>query len=276
LLRCPRCGLGWWSWPEFDPAGLYDRSYFQSWGSTSAGAGGAGGVPTKGYDDYAALEPAARITARARLRRIGRVLGRGSLSEGVCRLFEIGCGTGVFLDEARRAGWRVSGLEVSEYAAGQALARGLEVICRPVEDWSPPGPVFDCVVLWDVLEHLRDPAGALRRAAGSLRCGGVLALSTGDLSSLCARMSGSCWHLFTLPEHLYFFTPAALRRLLERAGCRVVRVTRETYWAPLSYLLERLGKSLRAGRRPAAAEWMNRVLMPANLLDVLGVYALRR
>ncbi len=279
LLRCPSCGLGWWLWPQFDPAGLYDRSYFQSCAapcSGARGAGEAGGAQSKGYDDYAALEPAARLTARARLRRIGRVLGNRAFTGGACRLFEIGCGTGVFLDEARRAGWRVGGLEVSEYAAGQAEARGLDVVCQAVEDWRPPGPVFDCVVLWDVLEHLRDPAGALRRAAGSLRRGGVLALSTGDLNSLCARLSGSRWHLFTLPEHLFFFTPGALRRLLTRAGCRAVRVTRETYWAPLSYLLERLGKSLRAGRRPAAAAWMRHVLMPANLLDVLGVYALRR
>lgn len=279
LLRCPLCGLGWWSWPQFDPSGFYDRSYFQSCTASSSGAEGSGEQcrwQPKGYDDYAALEPAARITARARLRRIGRVLGGHLPAVGACRLFEIGCGTGVFLDEARRAGWQVSGLEVSEYAAGEAVARGLEVVCQAVEDWSPPGAVFDCVALWDVLEHLRDPAGTLMRAAGSLRAGGVLAITTGDLSSLCARLSGARWHLFTLPEHLFFFTPTALRRLLSRAGCRIVRVTRETYWAPLSYLLERLSKSLGAAKRPAAPAWMTQVPIPANLLDVLGVYARRR
>ena len=30
LLRCPRCRLGWWDWPVFQPAELYNQNYFQS------------------------------------------------------------------------------------------------------------------------------------------------------------------------------------------------------------------------------------------------------
>lgn len=263
LLRCPRCGLGWWAWHEFDSAAFYDCGYFQS------------DSQAKGYDDYAALEPAGRVTARARLGRIARMLGIPPLRDPAPALFEIGCGTGVFLDEARRAGWRVSGLEVSEYAAGLAASRGLDVVRQAVEEWSPAAESFDCVALWDVLEHLRDPAGTLLKAARSLRPGGVLALSTGDLNSLCARLSGARWHLFTLPEHLFFFTSGSLRTLLSRAGFRIVWTTRETCWAPLSYLFERLNKSLWPARRRAAPVWMKDVFVPANLLDVLGVYARR-
>ena len=43
LLRCPRCLLGWWDWPPFDPQAFYDQSYFQSVAAP------------KGYDDYTAL-----------------------------------------------------------------------------------------------------------------------------------------------------------------------------------------------------------------------------
>lgn len=280
LLQCSRCRLGWWDWPPFDPAAFYDEGYFQS------------ATVARGYDDYAALTGGLRRTARARLRRIER--GRTHLPGAPPpRLLEIGCGPGVFLDVAAAAGWQVEGIEVSAYAAEQARQRGHNVRCGPVETRLLPVAAYDCVALWDVLEHLRDPAGVLRAAARSLRFGGVLALSTGDVTSLCARLSGARWHLFNLPEHLFFFSPGALTRLLAQAGCRVMLWTREVTWLPVAYLLERLRKSVGSARwtqrsacsgaaaphidptRAAATAW-GRVLLPATLLDVLGVYAVRR
>jgi SAM-dependent methyltransferase len=199
-------------------------------------------------------------------------------------LLEIGCGTGVFLDVAREAGWEVSGIEVSSYAVQQARGRGLSVDVCPIESSPLWAATYDCIALWDVIEHLRDPAGVLIQAGQALRPGGILALSTGDITSLSARLSGPGWHLFTVPEHLYFFSPAALEQLLRRAGCRIVQTTREVIWVPVAYLLERLRKTrvlpeprrsrragLPRGLKPAARDW----LVPATLLDVLGLYARR-
>jgi SAM-dependent methyltransferase len=268
LLRCPRCALGWWPWPAFDPKLFYNRQYFQS------------ADLKRGYSDYASLEPGLRHMARSRLLRIGKLLqarpantAPGAVSAP--RAFDIGCGTGCFLEEAGRAGWEAEGCEVSAHAAEQARARGLAVTCTPVEQLDLPPNSYDCVALWDVVEHLRDPRDALAKAAGALRPGGVLALSTGDITSLCARLSGPCWHLFNLPEHLFFFSPNSLRRLLARVGCRVRRITREVSWVPLAYVLERLGKSLGGrGRLVNLPRAANRVV-PATLFDVLGVYATR-
>ncbi len=265
LLQCPRCLLAWWDWPAFEPAALYDESYFRGAGTS------------KGYDDYAALEPGLRRTARARLRRIARLLGDPPVGR---RLLELGCGTGVFLSEARDAGWEVAGVEVSAYAADQASARGLHVLAQAVEESVLPTCHYDCIALWDVLEHLREPAGVLRTLAGALRPGGVLALSTGDVTSLCARLCGMHWHLFNVPEHLFFYSPRALRTLLHRAGCRVADVTREWLWLPSRYLAERLRKTagLPAGCATAAVRLADRrglAAVPVTLLDVLGVYAVR-
>jgi len=264
LLRCPRCLLGWWEWPAFDPASFYDRDYFQS------------AAVSRGYNDYAALEAAVRRTARGRLRRIAALLRRRARADGrrPC-LLDLGCGTGHFLDEARRTRWEVSGVEVSAYAAAEARGRGLDVTCAQLEEVSLPGGEFDCVTLWDVLEHTRDPAGVLAAAASAVRPGGVVALSTGDITSLCARLSGPRWHLFNVPEHLFFFSPRSLRLLLEQAGCRVGRTTREVNWVPLWYVIERLRKPgrqvRREGRAPGGSSWT----LPVTLFDVLGVYAVR-
>jgi SAM-dependent methyltransferase len=264
LLRCPRCLLGWWPWPAFDPAAFYDQAYFQS------------AREPKGYDDYAALEPGVRRTARSRLRRIEALRRRSQANrkgeDRRPRLLEIGCGTGCFLDEARRGDWDVCGVEVGEYAAEQARQRDLIVTCEPIEDARLDADSYDCVALWDVIEHLRDPVATLGRAAAALRPGGVLALSTGDVTSLCARLCGPSWHLFNLPEHLFFFSPRCLRGMLTRADCRIRCVTREVNWVPLSYALERIRKTAFAA---AKARTRSDRLIPATLFDVVGVYAVR-
>ncbi|MCG3128393.1 MAG: Ubiquinone biosynthesis O-methyltransferase [Phycisphaerae bacterium] len=256
--------MGWWDFPALDPAAFYDRDYFQS--SDAA----------KGYDDYASLEAGLRITARARLRRIERLAGRaaGANGHGAATLLDVGCSTGTFLDEARRRGWDVRGLEVSDYAAGVARARGMAVQCGTIDDAAPADASLDCVTLWDVIEHLRVPANAIAAAARGLRAGGVLALSTGDLSSWCARLSGPRWHLFNLPEHLYFFTAKSLRLLLERAGLSVRAVRREITWFPMGYLTERLSKTLLGGRRKPRRRggWV----VPITLFDIISVYAVKR
>jgi SAM-dependent methyltransferase len=195
---------------------------------------------------------------------------------------DVGCGTGTFLDVARRAGWEVYGLELSAYAAEQARRRGLNVTGASADDMRLEVSAYDCVTLWDTLEHVRDPVGVLRTAGRALRRGGVLALSTGDITSLCARLMGARWHLFNLPEHLFFFSPPALTRLLARAGCQRVQITHEVNWLPVAYLLERLRKSsgglgwaLDRVRRGPALRAIGTSVVPATLLDVLGASAVR-
>ncbi|MGE0480985.1 MAG: class I SAM-dependent methyltransferase [Phycisphaerae bacterium] len=282
LLRCPSCRLEWWNWTQFDPATFYNEDYFQS--STAP----------KGYDDYAAMEAGLRRTARARLRRLVRLrraklaqerpAARADESSDRPALLDIGCGTGVFLDEARAAGFATAGVEVSAYAAARAAARGLRVRAAPIEALVLPERAFDYVTIWDVIEHVRHPRQLVEEAVRALRPGGVLALSTGDVTSWCARLSGARWHLYNLPEHLFFFSPDALRRLLHDAGAQVHESRYEVNWVPMAYLLERLGKSLRGPRptptasAPAAgggvSRWCN-LVVPATLFDVLGVYAFR-
>lgn len=267
LRQCPECELGWWAWPEFDATRFYDQAYFQS------------SSDKKGYDDYASLERGIRKTARGRLARIDTLQRKFSsrlLSEGRApRMLEIGCGTGCFLDEAIKLGWDADGIEISEYAAQQAIARGLSVVCGPIDEIDLPNEEYDCVVLWDVIEHLPNPTSAIEIAAGALKRGGILALSTGDVTSLCARICGKRWHLFNLPEHLFFFSPRSLEKMLAASHCRVVERGYETNWVPLAYLVERLAKplGLSTGAARLARGWT--WVVPATLRDILGIYAVR-
>jgi hypothetical protein len=103
-------------------------------------------------------------------------------------------------------------------------------------------------------------------------------LSTGDVDSLVAKISGTRWHLYTLPEHLFFFSRPALRVLLEQHGLRVVRMRAHGARYPIGYLVERLRKTLlgKPQRRGHSPRWPGaRLSVPVNLFDIVTVTAIR-
>src|SRR5215204_1260775 len=134
------------------------------------------------------------------------------------RLADVGSGKGHFLDAARRAGWTVLGIEVSEAAAEEARRR--YDLTTTVADWADAeasGP-FDAITFWHVLEHLPDPVAALRRAHTLLAPGGVVVVGVPNLASWQARVFGDAWLHLDIPRHIVHFTPETLAMVLSRAG----------------------------------------------------------
>lgn len=261
ILACTNCGVRLWV-PDacFSAESLYQDGYFSS---PEAGAG---------YDDYAGLEASLRFNFAGRL----SLLPNPAAGD---RLLDLGAAYGFAADEAQRAGWRAFGLEVSHSVAGRAArvipgrvvaANGLAL---PFADAT-----FAIVTLWDVIEHLRDPHSAVAEIARVLRPGGRLVLTTGDVHSFVARVSGKRWHLYTLPEHLFFYTRQGLRRLLEAHGLSVESIRAEGARYTLGYLVERLSKSLFGwdARGSFGETKLGRLAVPVNLFDIVTVQAVRR
>jgi len=102
--------------------------------------------------------------------------GRDSL-----RVLEAGCGSTTRLDLGPQA--YLTGLDISP----SQLARNSSVHERIVGDlqfFPIPQGAFDVAVCWDVLEHLDQPAAAVRNMARALRPGGVLVLAVPNLWSI--------------------------------------------------------------------------------------------
>lgn len=206
LVRCGDCGLMWVSDPPLpdELQALYGEAYWED-------------PQTQGYRGYAGLE----FGKRRHFASLLDVLERFHPPER--SVLEIGCAYGFFLDEARKRGWRVQGVEFSPFAAAFARDRlGLEVSVGGVEQLGASAESVGVVVMWDVIEHLPDPAGAVCTAARILRPEGLLALSTGDVGSLAARIHGRSWSLLTPPWHLFYFTRRSLRFLLQRSGFSIL------------------------------------------------------
>lgn len=140
------------------------------------------------------------------------------------RLLDVGCATGTFLRGVRAAGdWEVLGVETSPAAAQIARERhGLDVRIGTVEAASFPDQAFDAVTLWDVLEHLHDPAASLLEIRRILRPGGVLVVRVPNGASRDAGWFGQYWAGLEPPRHLYVFTPQTLGRLLTQRGFQIL------------------------------------------------------
>ena len=159
---------------------------------------------------YLAEEPGRRRTAGRLLDLVGRYAPAG-------RLLDVGCGHGLLLDEARRRGYEVEGLELSASAAAYARdVLGLEVHERPLDEHQTEHG-YAVIVMADVIEHLESPATAIRRCRDLLRPGGVLCVVTPDPSSATARLAGARWWGL-LPAHTFLVPRLTLRELILGEG----------------------------------------------------------
>ncbi len=163
--------------------------------------------------------PLLRGFDRARL----RLLRRAGAPRG--GLLDIGAGRGRFVATARSAGWQAEGIEPSERGVrGAAEVYGVELLQTGLESAGITAGA-GAITLWHVLEHVDDPAAALRRVAGRLAPGGVVLIGVPNRASLQARLGGSRWFHLDLPRHRTHFTPAGIDALLRGAGLEPVRTT---------------------------------------------------
>ncbi len=142
------------------------------------------------------------------------------------KLLDVGCSTGLFLNEMRRYGqWELYGVEPSAEAARYARERfGLDVRQGRLEDAAFGDVRFDIITLWDVLEHLPDPGASVERLRDLLAPAGRLILSAPNLDSIDARIFGPCWTGVDPPRHLSIFRRRDLAWLLTERGLRVERM----------------------------------------------------
>lgn len=140
------------------------------------------------------------------------------------RLLDLGCATGTFLAAVRATGrWQVEGVELIEDVAQIARERhGLKVTTGTLEDAAFPDNSFDAVTLWDVLEHLHDPAATLVEIRRVLKPGGVTVIRVPNLASWDAALFGTYWAGLDAPRHLYVYTPQTLARTFVSSGLEPV------------------------------------------------------
>lgn len=198
IVICAGCGVG-----RFDPmltpdevAALYPGEYY-------------GGTAAKFLP---VVESAVRVVAARHVRFLSAGLEPGA------RVLDVGCGRGVALSPLADLGFEVHGLEISERAVRGADPRAAIRIAEDLVAAGYDAESFDQIVIWHVLEHLRDPRATLTECRRLLKPGGRLVVAVPNFSSWQARFGGAGWFHLDAPRHLFHFPLTALRTLLERCG----------------------------------------------------------
>jgi SAM-dependent methyltransferase len=143
------------------------------------------------------------------------------------RWLDVGYGQGDLLEIVQRRGWSCFGTEVAPAALARGARRGWTVGTDVGADARFPQGGFDVVTMVELIEHVRQPRSFLKAAAGWLRPGGLLYLTTPNGRSLNRRALGLAWTIVCPPEHLTLWSGGALRRALRDVGLQPLRLRSE-------------------------------------------------
>jgi 2-polyprenyl-3-methyl-5-hydroxy-6-metoxy-1,4-benzoquinol methylase len=199
-------------------------------------------IYTQNYFDHTKYE-GDWASQREKLRRLSLLRQAGVPHQG--GVLDAGCATGDFIVSALKH-YQMWGLDVSQFAIESARERLPEMAERLLagllEDQDLPTEYFDAVVLWDVIEHLCDPVAVVSQLTNIIKPGGSLLISTPNIGSWMARISGKRWPFMTPPEHVSFFNRRSLQKLFESCGLRLTLWFSRGKWTTLAFLLYKISR----------------------------------
>ncbi len=126
-------------------------------------------------------------------------------------ILDIGCDKGYFLDEARRMGLEVAGVELSDDAREYCKLVGLDV--RPsINDFDTK---FDAVIMNHSLEHFPHPNGIINEIYEKLNDNGLLIIRVPAFDSFWSRIMKDKWIWFQPKNHYFHFSTMSLEYLMQ-------------------------------------------------------------
>ena len=161
------------------------------------------------------------------------------------RVFDFGCGPGVWLNSFQDRGWDTYGLEPANH---EAFVRHKRL------DAIPSSPQFELLLVYHVLEHLPRPLETMKELVQSLVPGGYCLISVPRLDQIGTHHDIKyCLHR---RNHIVAFTEVCMRGFLARAGLETVTALHD--------LDERFSKGVPLRMRILARKGSATVPLPAD------------
>lgn len=174
------------------------------------------------WDRHDPAEELGDVHWEARKGLFESALARIASEGGGGRAVDLGGGLGYFAQSALDRGWDAYNLDLSQLAVAAAADRVGPERSLSTDDALRFHGSCDLVTLWCVIAHVPDPLALLIEAMELLKPGGRLLLTTPNFvfqsgyARVLARMGRPLD--FVAHDHFLHFTPAALDRLLNKAG----------------------------------------------------------
>ena len=87
-----------------------------------------------------------------------------------------------------------------------------------------PDGYFDVITMFNLLDHLREPLAFLKEIERVLKLGGIIYLNVHDVGGWKAKKYKDNWGAYCPPGHLYYYHPATVEMLLNKAGLKFFMV----------------------------------------------------
>ncbi len=162
--------------------------------------------------------------AEGRGQNTGRNTGRNA---GRNAFLDIGCGRGLLLEAFERRGWEAVGTQLSRTAPAACRGgSGVRILNGELPELRLDEESFRAIAIYHVLEHVDRPAEYLAETRRLLRPDGLLVVEVPDAGGPGFRFLGLRNFCLDHPNHLLFFRPGTLRRMLEAAGFEIAAESR--------------------------------------------------
>jgi SAM-dependent methyltransferase len=181
---------------------------------------------------------------------------------GWTKILDVGCGDGLFFDHLLAFG-DVEGVEPARDLVDPSGPHRGRIHLSPFDDRFQPRHRYDLILMLDVLEHLDDPVGALRRALDLLTPEGRLIITVPAFMTLWTNHD-------VINHHRTRYTKRTLRSVARLAG---MRIDEERYWFQWMFPAKVAARfAERVSRRPPAParippRWINRLLYGWSRLE---------
>ncbi len=134
------------------------------------------------------------------------------------KILDIGAATGRLMEVASELGYEPYGVEVAHDGCDRIRKLfGPDKVYQGYfsqDSFSSMAGQFDAVIMFDVIEHVRDPNEAIQTAKYLLKEDGYFVAVTPMMGALSQRIAGKTWEHF-VSEHLFYFSVKGARQIIE-------------------------------------------------------------
>ncbi len=166
------------------------------------------------YQKYSRVDYLSPVT----IKRYNELLDDFEKYRKTGNLLDIGCGTGLFLESARRRGWNVYGTEYTDSAIEICKSKGFTMNQGKLNKSWYKADMFDVIISFEVIEHINNPIEEVRNINSILRPGGLFYFTTPNFNSIERRILKDNYNVIQYPEHLCYYTARTINYLLENHG----------------------------------------------------------
>ncbi len=207
LLFCKNCDLYWMK--KFPSMKQVVEAYNKFYSETDGAR----------FDEKS--ETLIRFFRHLRRRDVERFCNKGEL-------LDVGYGRPIDLEIFNKKNCKTTGTQISETSYNVAKKRGLNVVYGELTKTNMKDK-FDIITYWHVLEHVSNPDLYIKKTHSLLKDKGKLIIEVPNIGSWFAKKTKHKWFALDLDNHLYQFSEKALRKLVEKNGFEIKKIS---YFSP--------------------------------------------